>query len=171
MEVNNLRKYVSEANPYVNQLLRNDMNASEYTFDSLFEEGVIPQPLYRWTNNTHIQIQSGIFTDKGYLSCASNFDSFIGRDSGDNIACLQFYIPDSFERIDVCTLLPDYNDEREIILPRGVQFRVEQIQTYSTYGELEDFLDNVGSCSSVKEISDIYGIKMITYYRLSLILH
>ena len=132
---------------------------------------MIPQPLYRWTNNTHIQIQSGIFTDKGYLSCASNFDSFIGRDSGDNIACLQFYIPDSFERIDVCTLLPDYNDEREIILPRGVQFRVEQIQTYSTYGELEDFLDNVGSCSSVKEISDIYGIKMITYYRLSLILH
>lgn len=77
MEINNLRKYVSEANPEVNQLLRNDMNASEYTFDSLFKKGIVPKPLYRLINNEHILIQDGIFTDKGYLSCTSDFDSFI----------------------------------------------------------------------------------------------
>ena len=169
--IDNLKIYVSEANPIVNHWLRSDMDASEYTFDSLFYEGVIIQPLYRWINNAHIQIQDGIFADKGYLSGTSDFDSFINHVEGEHIACLQFDIPDSFERIDVCSLLPNYNDESEIILPRGLQFRVEEIQTYSTYSEIDDFLNNVGSYSSAKEICDIYGIKRITYYRLSLIRH
>lgn len=168
MEINNLKKYVSEANTKVNHLLRSDMDASMYTFDSIFKEGPIPQPLYRLINNEHIHIQDGIFTDKGYFSCTSNFDSFINHVEGEHIACLQYDIPDSFERIDVCSLLPNYNDESEFILPRGRQFRVEEIQTYSTYSEIEDFLNNVGSYSSAKEICDIYRIKTITNYRLSL---
>ena len=102
------------------------------------------------------------------MSCTSEFDSFIHHVDGVNVACLQFDIPDSFERIDICSLLPNYNDESEIILPRGLQFRVEEIQTYSTYSEIEDFLNNVGSYSSAKEICDIYGVKTITNYRLSL---
>lgn len=171
MEIDNLRKYVSEANPKVNQLLRNDMDASKYTFDSLFEKGIVPKPLYRLINNDHIRIQDGKFTDKGYLSCTSDFDSFIHHVDGVNVACLQFNISDSFQRIDVHALLPDHTDEGEIVLPRGLQFRVEEIQTYSTYSEIEDFLSNVGSYSSAKEICDIYGVKTITYYRLSLIQH
>lgn len=167
MEINNLKKYVSETNPKVNHLLRSDMDASMYTFDSIFKEGPIPQPLYRLINNEHIHIQDGIFTDKGYFSCTSNFGSFINHVEGEHIACLQYDIPDSFERIDVCSLLPNYNDESEFILPRGLQFRVEEIQTYSTYSEIEDFLNNVGSYSSAKEIL-IYRIKTITNYRLSL---
>ena len=78
-------------------------------------------------------IQDGIFTDKGYLSCTSDFDSFINHVEGVNIACLQFDIPESFKCIDVCVLLPDYNNEREIILPRGLRFLIEPIQVYSTY--------------------------------------
>lgn len=167
MEINNLKKYVSEANPIVNQILRKDMDASGYTFDSLFEEGTFTQPLYRWVNNAHIQIQSQTFSDKGYLSCTREFDSFINHVEGENVACMQFDLPDLFKRIDVRALLPDYNDESEIILPRGLQFKVEEIQTYSTYSEIEDFLNNVGSYSSAKEICNIYGIKSITYYRLS----
>lgn len=171
MQNDNLRKYVSKANPMVNHLLRSDMDASMYTFDSLFKEGSIPQPLYRLINNEHIHIQDGIFADKGYLSCTSDFDSFINHVDGEQIACLQFDIPDSFERIDVCSLLPNYNDESEIILPRGLQFRVESVQEYATPSEIQNFLDNIGSISSAKEICGIYGIKTIAYYRLSLILH
>ena len=168
MEVNNLRKYVSEANPEVNQLLRKDMDASEYTFDSLFEEDVILQPLYRLVNNEHICIQDGVFSDKGYLSCTSEFDSFIHHVEGVNVACMQFDIPDIFERINVHTLLPSYNDESEIILPRGLQFYVEQIQVYSTYREIQEFLDNVESISSAKEICEQYRIETIHYYKLRL---
>lgn len=168
MEKYNLEEYVVKASPKVNQLLRGNIDASEYTFDSLFEKGIVSQPLYRLINNEHIHIQDGIFADKGYLSCTSEFDSFIHHVDGVNVACLQFDIPDSFERIDICSLLPNYNDESEIILPRGLQFRVEEIQTYSTYSEIEDFLNNVGSYSSAKEICDIYGVKTITNYRLSL---
>lgn len=168
MEKYNLEEYVVKASPKVNQLLRGNIDASEYTFDSLFEKGIVSQPLYRLINNEHIHIQDGIFADKGYLSCTSEFDSFINHVEGEHIACLQFDIPNSFERIDVCSLLPNYNDESEIILPRGLQFRVEEIQTYSTYSEIDHFLNNVGSYSSAKEICDIYGVKTITNYRLSL---
>lgn len=171
MQMENLKKYVSEANPMVNHLLRSDLDASMYTFDSLFKEGPIPQPLYRLINNEHIHIQDGIFADKGYLSCTSDFDSFIHHVDGVNVACLQFNIPDSFQRIDVHALLPDHTDEGEIVLPRGLQFRVESVQEYATPSEIQNFLDNIGSISSAKEICGIYGIKTITYYRLSLILH
>lgn len=171
MEKYNLEEYVVKASPKVNQLLRGNIDASEYTFDSLFEKGIVSQPLYRLINNEHIHIQDGIFADKGYLSCTSEFDSFIHHVDGVNVACLQFNIPDNFQRIDVNALLPDHTDEGEIILPRDLQFRVEEIQTYSTYSEIEDFLSNVGSYSSAKEICDIYGVKTITYYRLSLIQH
>lgn len=169
MQKDNLRKYVSEANPKVNHLLRCDVDASLYTFDSLFKEGPIPQPLYRLINNEHIHIQDGIFTDKGYLSCTSDFDSFINHVEGVNIACLQFDIPESFKCIDVCVLLPDYNNEREIILPRGLRFLIEPIQVYSTYSEIQDFLDNIGSISSTKEICEQYKIGTIHYYKLTLL--
>lgn len=168
MEINNLRKYVSEAYPTVNHLLRSDIDASMYTFDSLFEEGSIPQPLYRLINNEHIYIQDGIFADKGYLSCTSDFDSFIHHVDGVNVACLQFDIPDSFERIDVHALLPDHTDEGEIILPRGLQFLIKQIQVYSTYSEIQDFLDSIESISSAKEICEQYKIASIHYYILTL---
>ena len=168
MAIDNLKKYVSEANPEVNQLLRNDEDASKYTFDALFKEGPIPQPLYRLINNEHIHIQDGIFTDKGYLSCTSDFDSFINHVEGVNIACLQFDIPESFECIDVCALLPDYNNEREIILPKGLRFRVESVKEYATPCEIQDFLDNIGSISSAKEICEQYKIGTIHYYKLTL---
>lgn len=168
MEINNLRKYVSEANPEVNQLLRNDMNASEYTFDSLFKKGIVPKPLYRLINNEHILIQDGIFTDKGYLSCTSDFDSFIHHVEGVDVACLQLDIPGCIESIDVHALLPDHNNEKEIILPRGLRFRIETEQHYTTYCEIQNLLDNVGSISSAKEICDLYNIKTIHYYKLTL---
>lgn len=167
-ELKNLNNYVSESEPNVNKLLRANLTASEYIFDSLFEKGMVPQPLYRLINNEHIHIQDGIFTDKGYLSCTSDFDSFINHIEGEHIACLQFDIPHSFERIDVYSLLPNYNDESEIILPRGLQFSIEQIQTYSTYSEIQDFLDHIESISSTKEICNLYGIKTIHYYKLTL---
>ena len=171
MEKYNLEEYVVKASPKVNQLLRGNIDASEYTFDSLFEKGIVSQPLYRLINNEHIHIQDGIFADKGYLSCTSEFDSFIHHVDGVNGACLQFNIPDSFQRIDVHALLPDHTDEGEIVLPRGLQFSVESVQEYATPSEIQNFLDNIGSISSAKEICGIYGIKTITYYRLSLILH
>ena len=125
-------------------------------YNSLFEKGIVPQPLYRLINNEHIHSQNGIFTDKENLSCTSDFYSFINHIEGEQIACLQFDIPHSFERIDVYSLLPNYNDESEIILPRGLQFSVEQIQTYSTYSEIQKFLDHIGSISSTKDICYFY---------------
>ena len=169
MAFDNLKKYVSEANPEVNQLLRNDMDASMYTFDSLFNEGPIPQPLYRLINNEDIHIQNEEFTNKGYLSCTSDFDSFINHVEGVDIACLQFDMPDRFECIDVCALLPDHIDEGEIILPKGLRFLIEPIQVYSTYSEIQDFLDDIGSISSAKEICEQYKIGAIHYYKLTLI--
>ena len=168
MAFDNLRKYVSESSPMVNYLLRCDMDASMYTFDSLFKEGLIPQPLYRLINNEHIHIQDGIFADKGYLSCTSDFDSFITHVEGVNIACLKFDMPDHFECIDVCALLPDCNNEREIILPRGLRFLIQSIQVYSTYSEIQDFLDNIESISSAIEICEQYKIGTIHYYELTL---
>lgn len=168
MEINNLRKYVSEAYPTVNHLLRSDMDASMHNFDSLFEEGSIPQPLYRLINNEHIHIQDGIFADKGYLSCTSDFDSFVNHVEGVNIACLQFDMPNRFECIDVCTLLPDYNNESEIILPKGLRFRVESVKEYATPCEIQDFLDSIESISSAKEICEQYKIETIHYYKLTL---
>lgn len=168
MAIDNLKKYVSEAYPTVNQLLRNGMDASMYTFDSLFEEGSIPQPLYRLTDNKYIHIKDGIFADKGYLSCTYNFDSVIAHVKGVNIACLQFDMPKRFECINVCVLLPENNNEGEIILPRGLRFKVEKIQEYSTPSEIQEFLDNIGSISSAKEICDFYRIGTIHYYKLQL---
>ena len=168
MQIENLKKYVSEANPMVNHLLRSDMDASKYTFDSLFKEGTIPQPLYRLINNEHIHIQDGIFADKGYLSCTSDFDLFIHHVGGVDVACFQFDLPDSFECIDVCALLPDHTDEGEIILPRGLRFRVESVKEYATPCEIQDFLDNIGSISSAKEICEQYKIGTIHYYKLTL---
>ena len=168
MSIDNLRKYVSEACPEVNQLLRANKDASEYTFDSLFEEGIVQQPLYRFVDNEMANIQGDIFTDKGYLSCTSNFDSFIGHVSGDEVACLQFDIQDHLGRIDVCALLPEYNNEHEIILPRGLEFMVKRYKKYSTYKEIQEFLDMIQSVSSAKEIIDILNIKAIHFYRLSL---
>ena len=168
MQIENLKKYVSEANPMVNHLLRSDMDASKYTFDSLFKEGTIPQPLYRLINNEHIHIQDGIFADKGYLSCTSDFDLFIHHVGGVDVACFQFDLPDSFECIDVCALLPDYNNESEIILPRRLRFRVESVKEYATPCEIQYFLDNIGSISSAKEICEQYKIGTIHYYKLIL---
>ena len=62
MERNNLTKYVSESDPEVNVLLRNGKDASAYTFDSLFEMGAIPQPLYRLINNEHFQVHQSYLT-------------------------------------------------------------------------------------------------------------
>ena len=76
MERNNLTKYVSESDPEVNVLLRNGKDASAYTFDSLFEMGAIPQPLYRLINNEHFQVQDNTFIDQAYLSCTRDVDSF-----------------------------------------------------------------------------------------------
>lgn len=171
MEKQNLRKYVSEAYPEVNRLLRNNEDASEYIFDSLFERSIIPQPLYRFVNNEHIQISDGIFTDKGYLSCTSDFDAFIGRVDGIDIACLQIEIQDSSPRIDVYALLPSYNNESEFILPRGLEFEVTHMQVFSTYSEIQNFLDSIESTSSAIEICDILKIETIHYYKISLVSH
>ena len=169
MELQNLMNYVSVACPVVNRLLRNNIGASEYTFDTLFEDGIIPNPLYRFVNNEYVYIQDGIFLEKGYLSCTSDFDSFITKVDGENIACLQFDIPNNFRRIEISDLLPDYNNESEIIPPRGLRFCVEQKQVYSTYGEIQEFLDNVDSISCAKEILEFYGFRTIHYYKLSLV--
>lgn len=169
MAIQKLEEYVSKASPKVNQLLRDNMDALEYTFDSLFEEGIVPQPLYRFVDNNHVHIQNGIFTDKGYLSCTSDFDSFLNHTSGNEVACLQFDIPSPFWRIDVQALLPHSNNESEIILPRGLRFSLERMQTYSTDEEIQELLDNVGSVSSAKEVFDLYGINAIHYYKLSLV--
>ena len=58
---------------------------------------------------------------------------------------------------------------REIILPRGLRFLIEPIQVYSTYSEIQDFLDNIGSISSTKEICEQYKIGTIHYYKLTLL--
>lgn len=163
MEMDNLKKYVSEALPEVNKLLRNNEDASKFTFDNLFEIGIVPQPLYRLIDNKHIQIRHGKFTDKGYLSCTSDFDSFVDSVGVSDIACLQFDIPCEFPMIDVCVLLCEYNDEKEIILPRGIEFKLEQERRYSTYNEIQEFLDMIYSVSSAKEFTGI------TFYELSLV--
>ena len=64
-EIVKLRSYVNSAEPEVNRLLRNDQDASDLTFDSLFERGVIPHPLYRLMDNKYIRacIHDDIFMD------------------------------------------------------------------------------------------------------------
>lgn len=168
MEIDNLRNYVSEACPTVNSLLRCNEEASSYAFDSLFIEGTVPSPLYRLIDNENINIQDGIFTDPGYLSCSDSIDSFIAHVSGSEVACLQFNIPAVFNRVDIRSLIPEHTDEGEIILPRGLRFRVDHVRRYSTREEIQEFLEMVQSDSSVGEICEIYKIQAIHFYKLTL---
>ena len=156
--IKNLKGYVAQCEPRVNILLRNGLDASDLTFDQLFQIGFIPKPLYRAMNNKDFIItEEGIFTDKGYLSCTSDIDSFISHVTGDYLACLQFDIPDEFSRIDVHQTLPDYNDEKEFILPRGLKFQVVQKQKFSTHAEIQEFLDTVQSYTSARDILEHYN--------------
>ena len=168
MERNNLIKYVSESDPEVNVLLRNGKDASAYTFDSLFEMGAIPQPLYRLINNEHFQVQDNTFIDQAYLSCTRDVDAFINHVQGENLACLHFDIYDELPMIDVHTILKDHNDENEVVLPRGLRFKVELVKIHSSSDDIQEFLDIVNSNYSVKEIRDIYKIINIFYYKLTL---
>lgn len=168
-ELDNLKKYLSEAHPVVNKLLRANEDASKYTFDSMFEDSEVPQPLYRLIDNEHVFIQDRVFEDKGYLSCTTDIDSFIAHVCGDEIACLQFNIQKMLLTINVRDKFPNYNDESEIILPRGLKFTIELKHVYSTHEEIQEFLERVESMSSVKEICELYRITKIYHYELSLL--
>lgn len=170
-EIVKLRSYVNSAEPEVNRLLRNDQDASDLTFDSLFERGVIPHPLYRLMDNKYIRacIHDDIFMDQGYLSCTTDVDKFIGRVTGDVIACLEFDIQDEFDRIDVNVLLPEFNDEKEIILPKGLGLKLTLEGEYSNETEIQLFLNRIKSSCSAREIYGLLNIKKIFYYKASLI--
>lgn len=168
MELDNLRKYVSESDPVVNALLRNNKDASDYTFDSLFKVESFPRPLYRLINNDYFQVHDNIFVDQAYLSCTRDVDLFINHVQGENVACLHFDIYDEFPMIDVHTILKDYNDENEVILPRGLRFKVELMKIHSSLDDIQEFLDIVNSIYSVNEIRDIFKIINIYYYKLTL---
>lgn len=164
----NLRLYVCASEPKVNKLLRNNQDASELTFDELFKASSEPQTLFRVLNNKHIDTQNNLFSDKAYLSCSKDIDCFINHINGDDIACIQFHIPQGFLTIEVSSLLPEQNDEKEVILPRGLVFNIESEEKYSGREEIEKFLEIVNSDLSVREICDIYQIKTIHFYKLTL---
>lgn len=163
----NLRSYVCTSEPKVNKLLRNNQDASELTFDELFKATPDPQTLFRVLGNKHICSKNNLFSDKAYLSCSKDIDSFINHINDDDIACIQFHIPKGFQIIDVCSLLPEQNDEKEIILPRGLVFKIESKQKYSGIEEIKEFLKTVNSDLSEKEICNIYKIETIYFYKLT----
>ena len=150
MELENLKNYISQSEPEVNKLLRQGKDASNLTFDNLFRVGSIPQPLYRILPNNCVHINKDEFTDSAYLSYTEDIDLFIGHVTGDDIACLQFEFAQNYNRIVVNDLLPKFNHEKEIILPKGLTFSVNDIRYHSNQHEIKIFLKKMNSSISEK---------------------
>lgn len=94
--IEHLRAYITKSEPLVNRQLREGKEHVDGLFDSLFTTKEEPKTLYRLLPNSFVSIvkdnEKDIFTDKAYISCSSNFDSFIGHVDDADIACLMINI-------------------------------------------------------------------------------
>jgi len=162
-EIDNLRKYLTEAEPQVNRELR---NASLFTFDGLFEDGNVPEFLYRLLPKEYVRIdENNIYCDAGYLSCTANADNFISHVFGQNIACLKIKLNSPTSRVVVKELIYDTNDEEEYILPRNLKLNCMQQQVFSGCDQFKLFVEQENLYISGREI-EMNGIHSITLYDL-----
>ena len=163
-ELENLKQYLSEAEPLVNKELRTGFSGN--TFDGLFEEGEVPEFLYRLLPNEYVEIDNqSIYCDAAYLSCTKSADYFLSHVSGGHIACLKIKLTSPINRIVVNELVADANDEGEYILPRNMKLYCKCNQTFSGIVQLEQFAEQEDLYVSGKEL-ELIGIHSITLYEL-----
>ena len=161
--------YVSNSEP-INSILRKGLYIPEIDIlDGLFTKGEVPHFLYRLLPNDNIIIdENGTIIDSAYLSCSGNFDDFIDNvGPTKHLACLRIESVSPIERINVRELLPDFNDEGEIILSRNLVLNVIGIDNYDGIDQFEVFLKKV-DCDSTSplELYKVMGIEKITLYSL-----
>lgn len=164
-DLKNLESYLSQAEPLVNKDLRAG-NKSLLTFDGLFEEGEIPQKLYRLMPNESVVIHNQMMCDLGYLSCTTSIDNFISHTSGEHIACLKILLDSPQKRIKVNDLLPNANDEGEYILPANTRLKLINQYTYSDNEQFKKLIEQEELHIGSKELTNIYRIKSVTLYLL-----
>jgi hypothetical protein len=160
-----LRRYVSVAEPTINKQLREGTaDEREVTlFDTLFTNACLPSALYRWLPSAAVQINDKIIVDNAYLSCSQRVDDFINHINDDNPACYIIKTYDGLKSIDVNRTLPDFNDEGEYVLPRGMKLQVLSDKVYQQ-PDYNKFLSDI-HCDSIsnKELIDNYqSIRLIT---------
>lgn len=171
-ELDILKEYVKNSDS-INDSLRKGIDIPEIKIlDSLLVEGEVPRYLYRLLDNKDVKIAgNSSILDAGYLSCSSCFDDFIDN-TGEvkHMACYRIEEASPISRIIVNELLPDQNDEGEIILPRNLPLQIIDNIDYSGVGDFERLLEEV-KCDSTgpKELFYAMGIETITLYRLRVV--
>lgn len=168
-EKNNLKEYVTKADPEVNKLLRKGEADVDGLFDGLFLYGKTPETLYRYLPNCNVNILDNIYCDKGYLSCSKDSSKFIGKVDASDLAVLIIKIPHKTCRIDVNEILDGCNDEGEFILPRETKlYEIRNSERFETEDGLTRFIDSVCPDERYRSLTDIYHIESITSYYLEL---
>lgn len=171
-ELDVLKEYVKNSNS-INDNLRKSIGIPEKEIlDGLFVEGEVPHYLYRLLDNSDVEITGkNSIHDAAYLSCSSCFDGFIDN-TGEvkHMACYRIEEASPISRIIVNELLPDQNDEGEIILPRNLPLQIIDIIDYSGVDDFERLLREV-ECDSTgpEELFYAMGIERITLYRLRVV--
>ena len=171
-ELDILKEYVQNSE-LINGNLRNGIDIPEIKFlDGLLVEGEVPRYLYRLLDNKDVKItDKNSILDAGYLSCSSRFDDFIDNTGNvKHMACYRIEEASPISRIIVKELLPDQNDEGEIILPRYLLLQIVDNIDYNGVDGLERLLEEV-ECDSTgpKELFYAMGIETITLYRLRVV--
>ena len=167
-----LIEYVTNSES-INNSLRHGFNYPEMKIlDGLFHEGNVPRYLYRLLDKNNLVIENdNIILDAAYLSCSSHFDDFInGIGAVSHMACLRIEDASPINRIIVNDLLPNQNDEGEIILPRNLRLQITSVENFNGVDDFMRLLEIV-ECDSTgpEELYYVMGIEEITLYSLSVV--
>lgn len=171
-ELDILKEYVKDSKP-INDSLRNGIDIPEIEIlDGLFVEGEVPRYLYRLLDNCDVKTTGEKqIIDAAYLSCSSHFDDFIDNTGNvKHMACYKIEEASPISRIIVKDLLPDSNDEGEIILPRNLLLQIVDVIDYCGVDSFGKLLEDI-ECYSTgpKELFYAMGIETITLYRLRVV--
>lgn len=164
-----LRHYVTEAEPIINRQLRSGIEDGEAIrlLDSLFTDNKHPKYLYRWLPSQYVTLHNNKMIDKAYLSCSKDVDYFANHVTDRDLTCCKINTS-GCKTIDVCTLLPDCNNEGEFILPRNLVLEVTADKLYRQT-EFTQFLRDI-HCDFIRdtEMIDIYDIESIRVINASI---
>lgn len=153
----NQELYIGKANEKEVQLL-----------DSLFQQNSLPMHLYRWSGLREDCEEGNVISEKGYLSCTIDAQHFMNHVLGEHITCFIISTNTQIPSIIVNSILPDANDEGEVILPRDTKFLVTKSELY-TENEFNIVLDKINVDDiKAKALVDLYNIKTIRLVYLDL---
>lgn len=171
-ELDVLRNYVNNS-ALINNNLREGVDIPDKEIiDSFLTYGTVPHFLYRLLPFEDVHdLGNGIISDAGYLSCSANFDDFIDSVGYTNhLACFMIENTSPINRINIRELLPEFNDEREYILPRNLVLQIIFQREYNGVADFDRFLDEV-ACESTgsEELYYAMGIRKISLFRLRIV--